>query len=113
MAVAAGFVADQLRLPEGGELVHGVGDGTGGPAQDPADLVRGEVGVRVPAQMGGDEVAQLPGPGRRAGRAARLAPAGGGLEKPAVGAGGGDAAVSAALCGPSAGVAFFFLAAMA
>ena len=65
MAVAAGLVAGQLCLPEGGEPVQGVGDGTGGPAQDPADRVRGEVGIRVSREMGRDEVAQLPGAGRR------------------------------------------------
>ena len=70
VAVAAGLLAGQLSLPEGGEPVQGVGDGAGGPAQDPADLVRAEVGVRVPGEMGRDEVAQLPGAGRRAGRAA-------------------------------------------
>ena len=89
VAVAAGLVAGQLRLPEGGEPVQGVGDGTGGPAQDPADRVRGEVGVRVPGEMGGDEVAQLPGAGRRAGRAAWLASARGGLEEAAALGGGG------------------------
>src|SRR5216683_763685 len=35
VAVAAGLVAGQLRLPEGGEPVRGVGDGAGGAAQDP------------------------------------------------------------------------------
>ena len=89
VAVAAGLVAGQLRLPEGGEPVQGVGDGTGGPAQDPADRVRGEVGVRVPGEMGRDEIPQLPGAGRRAGRAAWLASARGGLEEAAALGGGG------------------------
>ena len=56
-AVAAGLLAGQMRLPEGGEPVQGIGDGPGGPAQDPADLVRAEVAVRVTGEMGGDEVA--------------------------------------------------------
>src|SRR5216683_1777200 len=89
VAVAAGLVAGQLRLPEGGEPVQGVGDGAGGAAQDPADRVRGEVGVQVSREMGLDEVAQLAGAGRRAGRAAWLAPAGGCLEEAAALGGGG------------------------
>jgi hypothetical protein len=47
VAVAAGLLAGQLGLPESGEPVQGVGDGAGGPAQDPADLVRAEVAVGV------------------------------------------------------------------
>jgi hypothetical protein len=56
----------------------------------PADRVRGELGVRVLGEMCLDEVAQLPGAGRRAARAACLAPTGGGFQQ-AAGLGGGGA----------------------
>src|SRR5216683_2170233 len=90
VAVAAGLVAGELGVPEGGEPVQGVGDGAGGPGQDPADRVGGELGVRVSREMGRDEVAQLPGAGCRAAGAAWLAPAGGGFQQ-AAGLGGGGA----------------------
>jgi len=90
VAVAAGLVAGELGVAEGGEPVQGVSDGAGGPGQDPADRVRGELGVRVGREVGLDEVAQLPGAGCRAGRAAWPASGRGGLEQ-AAGLGGGGA----------------------
>src|ERR1019366_3732633 len=85
--VAAGLVAGQLCLPEGGEPVQGVGDGAGGPAQDTADRVRGEFGAGAGGELGRDEVPQLPGAGRGAG-AAGLAAGRGGLEEGAALGGG-------------------------
>jgi hypothetical protein len=59
---------------------------------------------------GGDLVAVAPGVAVSAAQTAAAGPsAGGGTDE----AGGGGAAVCVALCGPLAGVVFFFLAAMA
>ena len=61
--------------------------------------MRAELGVRMPGEMGGDEVAQLPGAGG-AGRTAWRASADGGLQEPPAAGGGGAEGVC---CGQRGG----------